>query len=374
MKSQKQGKMIVFILGNGFDLAHGLKTRYTDFLAACCEEELQKNIWFKHFNEKQKEIGANWFNLEEEIYNVIIEKRNKVNSQVICEMLNGSVTHNLHENLTLHEFFKQHVISRQRSETEDDFSFSDLTIKEKKTINEKKTIKEAKELHDSLRFFVDQFGEYLSEQLKKPDLLTQKTEFLDFLEKDILKEYNKIRVVNFNYTNTFERLYGEYLKNKGIIDITYYHIHGSLNKNNLVLGTKNLSDKYKNNPFRIFTKEYQRLHYGTNNENYNNFLDELEETNRKSITFRIIGHSLNEVDHKILNKILCYSGSEGNRGDIKIYRYDDNEDFEIQKNIEEIIKCSCEERVYLTPLETIIDDESAEEIKEFSCEVRELLL
>ncbi len=62
MNSQKQERMIVFILGNGFDLAHGLKTRYTDFLATCCEEELQSNIWFKYFNETKEQIGENWFN------------------------------------------------------------------------------------------------------------------------------------------------------------------------------------------------------------------------------------------------------------------------------------------------------------------------
>ncbi|MBO6036059.1 MAG: hypothetical protein J6P38_03120 [Acetobacter sp.] len=349
MKSQKQERMVVFILGNGFDLAHGLKTRYTDFLAADPKEGLQKeklqsNIWFKHFNEKQKEIGENWFNLEQEIYNVITKIRDKVESQVICEMLNGSVTYNPHENLTLHEFFKQHVISRQRSETEDDFSFSDH-----QTINKEKTKKEANELYSSLRFFVDQFGNYLSEQLKQPDL-TQKQKFLDFLENKILKEYNKIRIVNFNYTNIFERLYGEYLKNKGIIDIMYYHIHGSLDKNNLVLGTQDLPNKDKSSPFRIFTKKCQRL----NNKDYDNFLNELEETNRKSITFHIIGHSLDEVDHKILNNILCYSGSEGNRRDINIYRYNDNENLEILKNIEEILQCSYEKRVLSpTPLKEI---------------------
>lgn len=138
-------------------------------------------------------------------------------------------------------------------------------------------------------------------------------------------------------------------------------IHGSLDKNNLVLGTQDLSDE--NDPFRIFTKECQSLHYETNKD-YQKILKELRETNRDSIiTFYIIGHSLDKADHKILNKILCYSGSEGNIGDINIYRYRDNESLEILKNIEKIILECPIERVSFTPLETIIDDESAEEIK-----------
>ena len=158
-------------------------------------------------------------------------------------------------------------------------------------------------------------------------------------------------VVNFNYTNTFEKLYGKYLKNKGITDTMYYHIHGSLNENNLVLGTQDLPSK--DDPFRLFTKEYQRLHYKTNKD-YQKLLHELGKSNEQYITFHIIGHSLDKVDHKILNKILCHSVISSSIGDITIYQYEGNETLEIQKNIEKILQYSFEERVSLTPLEDII--------------------
>ena len=130
----------------------------------------------------------------------------------------------------------------------------------------------------SLRFFVDQFGEYLSEQLKDPNL-TPKPEFQEFLKNVILfnskfhQYFSKIRIVNFNYTNTFEKLYSGYLCSEdGTLDISTYHVHGSLDKNNLVLGTQNLPDK--NDPFRIFTKETQRFRYETNKD-YQKLLNEL---------------------------------------------------------------------------------------------------
>lgn len=60
--------MDILILGNGFDLAHELKTKYSDFLEYC-KNEYQKylsidkseyarlcrnNIWIKHFITRQR--------------------------------------------------------------------------------------------------------------------------------------------------------------------------------------------------------------------------------------------------------------------------------------------------------------------------------
>ncbi|MCQ2744577.1 MAG: bacteriophage abortive infection AbiH family protein [bacterium] len=63
--------MDILILGNGFDLAHGLKTRYVDFLNYCLDNENIENVWLKHFINKQQKLGDKWIDLEEEIYNVI---------------------------------------------------------------------------------------------------------------------------------------------------------------------------------------------------------------------------------------------------------------------------------------------------------------
>ena len=328
MNSQKQGRMIVFILGNGFDLAHGLKTRYTDFLATCCEEELQKNIWFNHFNKKKEEIGENWFNLEQEIYNVITNERKDATSGGIPIYPIKS---------RFYDFFQNNQLVPRYVKIE-------------------KELYEGSKEH-SLRFFVDQFGEYLSEQLND-QYLVPKPKFQEFLKNGILfnskflQYFSRIRIVNFNYTNTFEKLYRDYLyREDGTLDISTYYIHGSLDKNNLVLGTQDLQDK--EDPFRIFTKEYQILLYETNKD-YQEFLKELKETNKKSITFHIIGHSLDEADHEILRSILCYSGSENNNGDIKIYRYEGDDPFEKQRNIEKILQYGCNKRVSSTELKKII--------------------
>lgn len=76
--------MDILILGNGFDLAHKLDTKYNDFLKYCQEKYssinsvgtdhsnnfLYNNVWAKHFLNKTL-AGDKWIDLENEIYNVI---------------------------------------------------------------------------------------------------------------------------------------------------------------------------------------------------------------------------------------------------------------------------------------------------------------
>ena len=71
--------MDILVIGNGFDLAHGLKTSYKDFLLACQKDKLpeefkdfcQTNVWLKHFIIKQKDLGDTWIDLEKEIFSAI---------------------------------------------------------------------------------------------------------------------------------------------------------------------------------------------------------------------------------------------------------------------------------------------------------------
>ena len=61
--------MNILILGNGFDLAHGLKTKYSDFLEYCCKQfnifptykptdRFYNNLWVRHFLSVQQGIAA----------------------------------------------------------------------------------------------------------------------------------------------------------------------------------------------------------------------------------------------------------------------------------------------------------------------------
>ena len=86
--------MDILVIGNGFDVAHGLKTKYDQFLDfvkniksteyfRSCSPELQKeynsliydNIWFKHFNdvlsERRAEGKTGWIDFEAEISSLV---------------------------------------------------------------------------------------------------------------------------------------------------------------------------------------------------------------------------------------------------------------------------------------------------------------
>jgi hypothetical protein len=70
--------MDILILGNGFDLAHKLPTKYSDFLDYCIKQhknkdigfysqsDIEKNIWLQHFifqMEHNKLKGKTWIDL-----------------------------------------------------------------------------------------------------------------------------------------------------------------------------------------------------------------------------------------------------------------------------------------------------------------------
>ena len=74
--------MNILILGNGFDLAHGLKTKYSDFLEYCCKQfnrfptykptdRFYNNLWVRHFLSVKQGFDDTWIDLEKEIYKVI---------------------------------------------------------------------------------------------------------------------------------------------------------------------------------------------------------------------------------------------------------------------------------------------------------------
>ena len=80
--------MKILLIGNGFDLAHGLPTAYKDFLKYCTDirqqmflndnsplyeayTHIRYNTWVDYFLNCQSYIGDNWIDFESEISRVI---------------------------------------------------------------------------------------------------------------------------------------------------------------------------------------------------------------------------------------------------------------------------------------------------------------
>lgn len=134
-------------------------------------------------------------------------------------------------------------------------------------------------------------------------------DFVENIDKRLLSLdiYNlKIdKVLTFNYTNTYLKLYNN--------DVECDYIHGKADinntmiTNNMVLGINDYlkeSERFTNTQFIEFKKYYQRLIKLTNSH-YRKWLDEINNKNQNVIhNVYIFGHSLADTDHDILREFI----------------------------------------------------------------------
>lgn len=289
--------------------------------------DLQKKI--SEIKEKLKELEENnvyleWFDIEKEIYEIIVQC-----NQQLSEINNTKNTTN-----GLFNPYDSDIIKR--------------FIDHVRMDGEKQAIVT---LNFDLRAFIADFYKHLYKETLGDDIqkLIQKPKFKLFLEKKC--QTHKLRVLNFNYTKTFEKLYAEDLKKKGFLfqDNHIIHIHGfiyesvstvtykDVDKMNLVLGTQLFTDENNIHPdFRIFTKDYQRHHYKTI-KGYETLLEELNDLQKGSVTFHVIGHSLNNIDHEVLKPMLCIQNTAVRNSSINVYYHDEKSKEDLENHMTNII-------------------------------------
>lgn len=273
--------MNILLIGNGFDLAHGLPTKYTDFLEWIVGEyefyyDLRKqkdnithgikeiqldipedktrkkninkrisqshqvelwgcidsNIWFEYFLYSQLRQNSTWIDFESEISEVI-------------QSIDANMKGNLNEFVTQLDNW---YLNKKFVDSQLDYGVGKIEYLK------------FGELRDLLLFDLNRliraFEIYLCE----------------YVEKQGIEEINTIKsihpdcVLSFNYTNTYEIIYG------GRKDIEYDYIHGKadikndMDTNNMVLGIDEyLPDDRVNRDveFISFKKYYQRIHKET---------------------------------------------------------------------------------------------------------------
>ena len=321
--------MDILILGNGFDLAHDLKTSYKDFLSFCqnstnnfCYHECyEKNLWMKHFISKQNILGEKWIDLEKEIYYVIqrLNIRNFLYPQVLT--LNMTDKEFFIDKMELREPYYNEKLSKDGL-VEEFYSYIINFYFENK--NDLIHL-----LYKQLREFTKTFEQYLKE-IVMPNINKSKKYSLQI-------NRGCISLLNFNYTDTCERLYKiNFNSNNWGIKTKAVYVHGKINNEddcNLVLGTHNFDNKQIPVEFNIFKKHHQRHRYGTI-DSYQELLNELKyPTKIYTPIFHIIGHSLDETDHSILRHILLAN----KKSVIKIYYHDEEALARMQSNIDLII-------------------------------------
>ena len=298
----------LLVIGNGFDLYHGMNTRYYDFLAFLSElcdgkyaadEEICNDVQnvFPGFNNSP--LVLHFLNL----YKDGISKDAK---WIDMEAELKIYVHNL---MTFIDRENEDAINKPRIEKLFSYRINHLSIEKRSIVITLKSMMDSLST-DSCIFkseYKDAWG-YLS----KKEILEVLTKDLDgitgllklYLEtvepktrevaahRDFIKRIEPSFVLSFNYTNTFQKLYG--------IDRTkvcYYH--GSIEDDNMVLGYDDMDQSTDDIRFK---KYYRRLINKTDYRYENQKED--GHGGYEMYPLHIFGHSLDVSDEDILRKLL----------------------------------------------------------------------
>ena len=329
--------MKILILGNGFDLDHDLPTKYSDFLDFCncvlsmgtakyasekrkikksqipyiCKLEsdddlkrrftdlLKNNYLLNYFNIQKKKTGKDWIDLEREIKSIISEFR------IVESELKKS-------NQSSYALNKEHKIQALLREL-------GLNVCGGRDLN---AIKLA-DIHDDLCMCLDSFSKAL--ELYIYHFINQSK--VTGISPDIIG-FDANRVLTFNYSDTYERVYGGFHWNEEVD-----HIHGSAkdvteDESNIILGVT--SDSGVSSEYVEFEKYFQRITKQTSS-NYKKWLEAgLGKKEKIEITF--FGHSLDATDGDVIKDMVMHE-----RSLITIFYYDKGAYKQIVANLIEII-------------------------------------
>ena len=333
--------MNILVIGNGFDLAHGLPTKYVDFLEmiqcfksitnepnimkaggldniekpiyafldrfifeeCALRDEFNKliedNFWIEYFLQCPMYQKENWIDFESEILNVI--------QSIDFDMKNNNLK--LDDGASIvSNFYLEKFFLKRLSAAELGFG-QDLHVS---TFREMRDV-----LYQDLNKLIRAIEIYMSEYVENIDHMK--------ISKEI-NSHGIDQVLSFIYSHTYQKLYD---KSK---NIKYDYIHGesrlnnTIESNNMVLGIDeylNKKSKDKEIDFIAFKKYYQRIYKETGSE-YKNWVDEiansryeneaaLREQFPKQIPYEkfsakhkvyIFGHSLDITDKDVLRNLI----------------------------------------------------------------------
>lgn len=331
--------MNILVIGNGFDVAHGLPTKYQDFLEFVdyfernfiyekditnysvfnleksaskykdyfdqLEEKtaeeyislIKDNPWFFHFKEMYYEKLANkqnWIDFEAEISNVI-QELDRIRKKLLKD--NPTKNENAHEQIETEVIIIKRVKYEKRYIHDTDFSLKRLNGIKLMFINNLSRLTRCLELY--LTDYLDYYIRYDECEKKEP-----------------FKSTKYDHVLNFNYTNTYRKIYRPDITNTIEKHFCNY-IHGKAKKENtiencdLVLGIEEYlkgDDRNKDNEYIEFKKFYQRIFKGTGSL-YTRWLNKAyipDDKNdpEKRIYTSIYGHSIATTDGDIIKNLI----------------------------------------------------------------------
>jgi hypothetical protein len=284
------------IIGNGFDLAHGLKTSYVDFIKHIINSKYENN---KLYNDLFEYFNCN--------YNYV-ELIASLKSDIV---ISNNITWN-------NKFFQQMALNTAHNNWCD---IERLYFQELLSEN----YKNPKQLNEEFEVIKKYLEIYLDSEKDKFSLLASYKLLFNHLQKA-----ENTFILNFNYTNTIRK----YIESNP--SLNSINIHGELNKNkNPIIFGFAADDAESRKLVQKDDKEFMRnikKHCYKRTNNQDKLITYLEKT--ENIDVLIFGHSSGISDKLILNQIFNHK----NIKTLRAFYFDNHEKyFETQVNIDRIM-------------------------------------
>lgn len=344
----------LLIIGNGFDLACGLKSKYTDFFDWIPEETYRDNFWYYILDclrNRNLLESENWADIELQIFN---------------QLKNIEI---LYKDNFIHKLDKEpdsnyigYIINYLKQHRDDasidsvtpeslEITYMGLVVMKKQDADIPKSIEQALSyLFKHLKKLEQDFCVFLSEQIKKEkDTMFSKT----ISQNDFESEYNNYFTFSIKFLNHILKAYypnkykmsnsqdkqtetNKFHASNDILSFNYTlpvqsynwsNIHGSLECENIIFGINydSLFSHFSNPPIQ-FSKSYRTLE--------NSLLSNIRlSKDIKNILF--YGHGLGEADYPYFQSI--FDSIDLYHGNTRLIffwdAYDENRKLELHKEM-----------------------------------------
>lgn len=281
------------IVGNGFDLAHGLKTTYRDFLNWYIVKAFHSYCGSKNYTDCLVEFRDKYSGIQAVIKNQ--------NPKTFAEAL--TLMNNNYRIFNFKSIFFKELLDELSAGNWVDIELNYFRkLKDTLFTRKESDVKSsARLLNEEFKFISQKLGEYMAEVNRgiseSPSLFENSRspvrDFFSYEQKD------NTLFLNFNYTETLERKY--HIDNSQII-----HIHGralELERNPIIFGYGDESDKdyqkIEDLGENFYLDHFKSFGY-FKTQNYRNLLGFID-SNRFDVA--ILGHSCGLSDRVLLNEI-----------------------------------------------------------------------
>ncbi|QGU80343.1 AbiH family protein [Streptococcus salivarius] len=329
----------ILILGNGFDLAMGRKTSYSDFVEFANKlfvekddhlqsfldsnnidiEKYKDNLYLRFINDNRSSLGENWSNLEIMISQLaeaidffklnsdkLYHKSGTLSPQYVGQfhkMMNGEG--NSASKIFIGTIFLKLYNRSGWDKLERGLAISKLN---NEFIRHLDLLTELLEIYLSYRDYID----FEVEQIIPSDTVL-----------NAIDGISEASVISFNYTHTPNKLYKIHLEKT-------HFIHGEIDLkrqkhkiNTMVFGIEDKETEI-NSDLMPYQKFYQRVVKETGNKYEKFFIDRSKDTwgSETLLNIVVFGHSVDPLDKEIFRK--CFNLLENSSNYRFIFTYYDN--------------------------------------------------